>query len=200
MSAPPPVLAADLALCHPKFGPDEVRAVARQIEGPSTVRLTIVARDRRGLLADTAGVLAAHGLSIAEASAATWAKQGIALHALTITGAVDLPPGAWERIGDDLRAVGMEGEKLRPVFAPSGRPIVTVDGTGSEQALVRVTANDEIGLLWAICRWFADHELSIESLHATTEEGLAHDVFLVTGRCDPPDLARHLTSDALTAS
>jgi pimeloyl-ACP methyl ester carboxylesterase/predicted amino acid-binding ACT domain protein len=200
MSAPPPVLAADLALCHPKFGPDEVRAVARQIEGPSTVRLTIVASDRRGLLADTAGVLAAHGLSIAEASAATWAKQGIALHALTITGAVDLPPGAWERIGDDLRAVGMEGEKLRPVFAPSGRPIVTVDGTGSEQALVRVTANDEIGLLWAICRWFADHELSIESLHATTEEGLAHDVFLVTGRCDPPDLARHLTSDALTAS
>ncbi|MBV8952372.1 MAG: alpha/beta fold hydrolase [Actinobacteria bacterium] len=200
MSAPPAVLAGDLALCHPEFGAGEVRAVARPIEGPGTVRLTVVAADRHGLLADTAGVLAAHGLSITEGSAMTWGARGLALHALSVANADAVAPAACERLGDDLRAVASAGEPIVPGFTPVGRAIVTVDGSGFDQSLVRVTANDQIGLLWAICRWFAGHKVGIESLHATTDEGLAQDVFLVRGRFDPDDLARHLGTDALVRS
>jgi pimeloyl-ACP methyl ester carboxylesterase/glycine cleavage system regulatory protein len=196
MSASPTVLAGDLALCHPTFGRDEVRAVARQMHDPNTFRLTVVAADRRGLLADTAGVLGAHGLSIAAASAATWPKRGIALHSLTITDAAEVEPTTWERLGHDLRAVGAHGGNLRPAFEPSGRASVTINETGADHTLVRIAATDQIGLLSAICRWFADHGVSIESLHATTEDGNARDVLVVTGPFDASVLARHLSGGA----
>lgn len=198
MSAPPPVLAGDLVLCHPTFRPGEVRAVARPIEGPGAVRLTVVAADRHGLLADTAGVLASHGQSITEASAMTWAEPGLALHALSVANADDLDSEAWARLGDDLHAIGTADEKSRPAFTPSGRPIVTVDGASIDQTLVRVTANDQIGLLWAICQWLADHSISIDALHASTENGLAQDVFLVTGAFDPNELEAHLAAGPAT--
>src|SRR5205807_1350315 len=118
MSAHPAVLAGDVALCHPTFGRGEVRAVARQMHDPNTFRLTVVAADRRGLLADTAGVLGAHGLSITEASAATWPKRGIALHALTITDAAEVESTTWKELGADLRAVGAHGGEMRPAFKP----------------------------------------------------------------------------------
>jgi len=193
MSAPARVLAADLALCHPNLGPREVRAVARPIEGSTALRLTVVAHDRPGLLADTTGVLAAHGLAVGEASAATWSGRGIALHALTLHDAVQVASGGWERIGADLRAAGTGGHHPGPSFVAVGRASVTVNGTEPERILVRVTAPDQIGLLNEICRWFADSALSIESLHAATDEATAHDVFLVAGRCDASELAAHLS-------
>ncbi|MEA3055696.1 MAG: hypothetical protein QOD30_1128, partial [Actinomycetota bacterium] len=100
MSESTDVLAADLALCHPKLRGDEVRAVARAIEGSSAIRLTVVAADRPGLLADSAAVLAWHRLSIARASATTW-PGGLALHALTIEPPDPLDDEAWRALGDD---------------------------------------------------------------------------------------------------
>ena len=64
MSERPAVLAADLALCHPPLAPDEVRAVARPMEAPSTFRVTVVATDRPGLLADTAAALAEEDMTV----------------------------------------------------------------------------------------------------------------------------------------
>ena len=52
-----------------------------------------------------------------------------------------------------------------------------------------MSARDQIGLLSAICHWFADHELNVESLHASTDGQTAHDVFLVTGTCSAQELA-----------
>jgi glycine cleavage system regulatory protein len=193
MSAPPSLLAGDLALCHPRLGPGEVRAVARPIDESSGVRLTVAAPDRRGLLGDTTGVLARHGLCITDASAATWSQPRLALHALTIENAGDLDPGGWERLGDDLRTIGTAGAPTRPELVPIGQAIVTVDGSQPEQTLVRVLARDQIGLLSAICQWFADHELSVESLHASSDGDTARDVFIVNGSVDARDLSRHLS-------
>lgn len=201
MSAPPGVLASDLALCHPRFGAGEVRAVARPIESLGAVRLTVVAGDRRGLLADTAGVLATHGHPKTAASAMTWTEQGLALHALSVANAAGFDPGAWARLGDDLRASATADVTVRPGFTPSGRAMVSVDGTGADQTLVRVTANDQIGLLWAICQWFADRAVSIDSVNATTNHGVAQDVFLVRGPVRPrrartsPEFARRNADD-----
>ena len=93
MSERPSVLAADLALCHPPLADAEVRAVARPMEDPTTFRLTVVAADRPGLLADTAAALADQHLMVLSASVATWSDRGIALHALTCTSTTGGVPG-----------------------------------------------------------------------------------------------------------
>jgi UTP:GlnB (protein PII) uridylyltransferase len=50
--------------------------------------------------------------------------------------------------------------------------------------MVRVVADDQVGLLSAVCRWIALHDVSIESLHARTVKGRADDTFLVAGQVD----------------
>jgi glycine cleavage system regulatory protein len=193
LSAPTDLLAADLALCHPALAPGEVRAVAREIDGSAAVRLTVAAEDRRGLLADTTAVLARHGLAITDASAATWSAQRLALHALTINQPVDFATAGWDRLGEDLRAIGNADARVRTRFMPLGRAHVTVAGDHQDQTLVRVVARDQIGLLATICRYFADRGLSVESVHAATDGATARDVFVITGECCAADLARRLS-------
>jgi pimeloyl-ACP methyl ester carboxylesterase/glycine cleavage system regulatory protein len=195
LSAPTSVLAADLTLCHPKLRPGELRAVARRLVESNAMRLTVVAPDRRGLLADTAGAITAHGLSITEASAATWraseGASGIALHALTVHGADSFAPDDWERLGEDLRSVVRSGVR-REFGLPPTRATVTVYGAGADRSLVRLTAPDLIGLLWTVCDWFARHGVGVESLDASTRDGMARDVFLVSGTFLASDLTGHL--------
>lgn len=192
MTESPGVLAGDLAMCHPPLKRNEVRAVARPIDNSYAVHLTVVAHDRPGLLADSAAVLAGHGLSVAEASAGTWG--GLALHAFTLQPDGPLDDDAWARVGHDLEA--MVTTPVRPsfVFMPLGRATVEADGEAVGRSLVRVTARDQIGLLWAICRWFADHHISIESVHASTLHGVASDTLVVAGKVDADALAAHLSN------
>ncbi len=192
MSAAPTVLAGDLALCHPKLRDDEVRAVARRIRGSDMYRLTVVASDREGLLADTAAVLADEGVSVVSASATTWPERGQALHALTVRSDGGLDAARWEGIGARLRDAG-RGDGVPDPYRPSGRVDVTVTGSGDGHSVVRVTAPDRVGLLAAVCRWFADREVSVEAASVATVDGIAKDVFLVDGPCDVDALVRHLS-------
>jgi pimeloyl-ACP methyl ester carboxylesterase len=198
MSAPAQVLAGDIALCHPRLGADEVRAMARPLADSGTVRFTVVARDRPGLLADTAAVITTHGLSIAQASAATWSEDVLALHALDLPDASHLTAEDWERIGVDLRSPLRAGTREMPHLPVRAK--VTVYGAGDHRSLVRVTASDQAGLLWRISAWFARYDVSIESLDASTTNGVVHDVFLVAGRFDAADLRHHLSHGALATS
>ena len=191
MSEPAIVLAGDLALCHPRLKRREVRAVARPVEGSRDVRLTVIAHDRPGLLADSAAVLAGHGLSISQASAGTWG--GLALHAFTLQTSGPIGDEAWSRLGDALQSMERADLRSNLVFMPIGRCTVDVDGDATGHSLVRVSAKDQIGLLWAICRWFADHGISIASVHASTEDGVAFGTFVVDGDLDPHELASHLS-------
>ena len=61
--------------------------------------------------------------------------------------------------------------------------------------MVQVTAPDRIGLLSAVCRWFADNDVSVEAASISTVDGIAKDVFLVDGDCDVDALARRLSTD-----
>ena len=106
MSESPAVLAGDLALCHPRLAPGEVRAVARPVDDPTSSRLTVVAPDRPGLLADTAAVLALEGVSVRAASAATWPAAGLALHALTFEAPRAFDEARWDALGQRLRELG----------------------------------------------------------------------------------------------
>jgi hypothetical protein len=175
-------LASDLALCHPPLAPREVRA-RMATAGPTRWRLTVAAHNRRGLLADTAGLLAHEGLSISSASAVTWPHLDLALHALCLPGA---PPGpvTLERLGKRLRAAA-EGDRPEVRFEPEGEAEARVVGEAGGDGIVAVTAPDQFGLLWAICRWFADNGGDIQAA-GVSGGAIVHDVFIVR---DCPDVA-----------
>lgn len=186
----PAALAGDLALCHPALGPAEVRARASTATADGSWRLTVVARDRPGLLADTAAVLAAEGLSVEGAAVATWGEPDIALHALRVTG--PLPDEqVLARVGDRLRTMG-PAERPTVPFSPVGEARVWVAGDADGDPVITVEAPDQVGLLWAICRWLADHDLSIQAAWVTSDTQ-ARDVFVVRGAVDTTALQRRLS-------
>ncbi len=161
MSEQAPVLAADLALCYPPLARDEVRAVARPMEDPATFRLTVVAADRPGLLADSAAALAAEGLTVLSASVATWADLDIALHSLTFTSTTAAVPD-WDALGESLRSSATRPacgfplyadrsghrdrgpERARPVGRAGDRSGRTRP-VGSDQSLVRRARREHRG-------------------------------------------------------
>ena len=194
MGAPATLLAADLVLCHPAIGPTEVRAVAHRIDD-RTMRLTVAAHDRRGLLADTAGVLAAENLSILGASAMSWTESKVALHSLTVS-AADLSTEAWAELGIRLRSLG-GGDRPSVKFTPTGRAVVSSSPSAMGRCVLTVTAPDQIGLLWAICQWLADEGSSIEAAHIGTDAGTVRDHFVVVGAPDPVALEARLTGPHL---
>ena len=191
LSESAPALAGDLVLCRPKLHKGEVRALARRIENSSLVRLTIAARDRRGLLADSAAVLTSNGLSIVNASASTWRPQELALHSFIVRGGVEFDEGGWDVLGERLRSMVATGHADIP-FIRALHPVrVTVQGSG-DRSIVQVVAPDEQGLLSTICRYFQTHRVNIETLQAITTDGTAHDTFLVAGRVDAGELKSQL--------
>ena len=155
------------------------------------MRLTVIALDRPGLIADSAAVLAGHGLSISQASAGTWG--GLALHAFTLRPDRPIDDDAWSSLGADLQSMTEPHGETSLVFMPLGRTTVEVDGDATGHSLVRVSAKDQVGLLWATCRWFADRGISIESVHASTQDGIAFGTFVVDGDLDADALALHLS-------
>ncbi len=191
LSEAPEVLAADLVLCHPRIRPGEVRAVARPLPDGDRFRLTVVAQDRRGLLADTTAVLATAGVSVERASVMTWPEHHLAVHALTVRSAGGIDDALWEPVGARLQASAET--PVRMLFRPSGRARVTTTGGGTGTSIVRVHVPDDIGLLSATCRWFADHGISIEAAGIDTTNGMANDVFLIDADCDTTQLAAHLS-------
>lgn len=195
------VLAADLALCHPKLGDDEIRAVVRPMDD-TTMRLTVVARDRPGLLADSAAVLAGNGLSISEASANTWPDMGLALHSFVLSASNTLEEPEWKVLCDGLRALS-SGRRPTSDGPRRGtrnrRVIVDCYGVGQTMSVVKVNADDEVGLLASITEWFAGHGVSIQALQARSAGGRADDTFLVTGVADASSLKRYLETASTNA-
>ena len=186
------LLASDLALCHPSLGPREVRASAVPIDRLGTWRLSIVARDRPGLLADTTGVLAAAGVPVLGASALTLTARRLALHSLVVS-APRLTETGWRQLGGRVQAAA-NGRAPRVRFEPRGVAEVTCTGRPRGLHLLTVSAPDQTGLLSAICRAVAEQALSIDVAHAVSQDGRAEDLFVVDGQVDVDDLAARLSA------
>ncbi len=204
LSAPADVLAADLTLAHPKLARNEVRVVIRPVDGGEADRLTVLAPDRPGLLADTTLVLAEEGLSVVAASVQTWTESHLAMHSLTVVRREVSDESAddrWQRIGERLRSAAVDAADLatdqaaEPIEAASygGRVDVSVIGSGEGKTIVGITAPDRPRLLHAICRWFADHDVSVEAASVATIGGSVHDVFVVNGTFDHEAMSRELS-------
>ena len=189
----PAAAASQLALCHPALRHEEVRAAVS--DSDAGWRLSVVAADRRGLLADTTAVLAAQGLSIVAASVATWPDLGLALHALDVAPPAPSPVEL-DLLGDRLRAVGRSAwTPFR--FRPAGRLVATWTGRSGEAELLTIEGPDQVGFVAGVCRWLADHDVDIVSAWVSTRRGTAHDVFGLTGsgvdRLDLDELATALS-------
>ena len=187
-------LAADLVLCHPPLGPEEVRAVVQPTTLPGTSRLCVVAHDRPGLLAGIAGATAIHGLTISGVSATLLSRHGLALMAVTAShpDGLELTPSEWDGVGAHLRAVLGHRKRVLPAFHAGPPVTVETSPQGQGRVLVTVEAPDRVGLLWAVASWFETNGANIEGVSFSTVGDMVRDSFLVVGEVEPTALAAHI--------
>jgi UTP:GlnB (protein PII) uridylyltransferase len=195
----PEQVAGDLALCHPALRPGEVRAIAHPLEGGTGHKVSVVAPDRPGLMAGTAGALAAHGLTIVAAAASSWPDLGVSVQRVVVEPAVAGADVGWDAVGADLTAALTGTTRLSVRFTPCPPVSVSTTDEGAGRAVVSVRAPDRVGLLWAIASWFEEHGCNIEVANIDADGGTATDTFVVSGRIDADALATHLAGRSTPA-
>jgi len=155
-----------------------------------TYNLTVAARDRHGLLATLAGVMALASLDIL-AVEAVGTRSGIALDTFTVRSATLAPigPENWSRLDRlldaalrDRLSIGVRLNERRRHYRASSMGIDRVEVLENDPyaAVVRIRATDRAGLLYDIARAMAESGLEIRSMTATTRHDTADDVFRVT--------------------
>ncbi len=166
-------VARDFALVSPPIGASEVRTRAGRGVREGTYEVTVVARDRPGLLSLIAGALAVSGMNILSARAFT-TEDGVALDPFVVEPAFrgEIDEERWRRFRTDLRHA-LEGrisldhriEEKRAHYPPPSTDVpvrVTVDNRASDfYTVVEVSAPDRIGLLHDLARAFHDLDLDV---------------------------------------
>jgi [protein-PII] uridylyltransferase len=191
LAVPPDRAGRHFRLIGPPLGTAEVRTLAEAGARPGTYALTVVARDRPGLLSRIAGSLALSGLSILTAQVFT-TEDGVALDVFDVEGSFpgEVEEERWRKFRSTLRRT-VEGrvsleyrvrEKRRYYEpAPSDIPVkVTVDNDSSDFfTVIEVGAGDRLGLLFDITRALADLELDVHFAKVATYGGRVVDAFYV---------------------
>lgn len=155
------------------------------IEG--TYRITFVTRDRHGLFAVFAGVLALAGLDILAADG-NGTPGGIALDSFTVRSATLAPVdhAVWSRVERllDLALKGRLAIKVRLAerarqyrHEPPGKLAFEIDLNDPYAAVLSVRAPDRVGLLHDIALAIAESGLEIVSATALTRDDTAEDTF-----------------------
>jgi len=202
-----------------------VAAVIRHRLTTGYSRITLTARDRPGLLALIAGVLAAHRIDIQHAEvfstpddpAHDW-LAGKALDVFRVRG----PDGKaveakrWQAARDDLARVlsgeeqleDLMGRRLRASPLPQ-RPLpqvptkVTIDNDSARAySVIDVFTADRVGLLHKLAQTFFDLSLSVDLARIMTEGNRVSDAFYVRtldGRRLEGDLANRVVDVITTA-
>jgi [protein-PII] uridylyltransferase len=158
--------------------------VAVDVDGS---QLTVVARDRPGLLSRVAGTLALHGLDVRSAQVAS-NDEGVAVELLIVEPAFGQEPD-WDALADDVGKalsgrLSLESRladrarayasRQRPAAARPAEARVLFDNEASASAtVVEVRAPDAMGVLYRITRALADCDLDVRSAKVST---LGHEV------------------------
>jgi [protein-PII] uridylyltransferase len=155
---------------------DALSVVATEVADGS--RVTVVARDRVGLLADAAAMLAMQRSSVRAARAWTQDGYGVSVWDVAETGLDDVI------LRQRLEAI-VEGrvdaaERLSRVAPVELEPTVAVRPDVSPRATVlEVRSADRPGLIHTVCAALAAIEVSVRSAHVSTLGPQAVDVFYV---------------------
>lgn len=157
--------------------------------------VTVVAPDRRGLLAAVTGALALHGCNVRRATAVE-GIPGMALESFDIDQTFDRPVDwtAVEReviegltgdkpFGDLLRERDSTYARRRPVSAYPTKTHVKIDNTASDRSsIIEVRASDRLGLLHHITTVFAEEGIDVVSALVDTLGHEVVDTFYVRDR------------------
>ncbi len=170
--------------------------VIHTLEQPAEacVVFTFVGRDRQGLFAEVAGVLALNNINILSAQIYTW-RDGTAVDVFRVSSPLDRvdPHRVWEKVRRDLRLT-FAGRlplrerllrKARPSLLSAARPRsrpprVAVDNASSDFfTLIEVFAHDSVGLLHRITDTLFQLGLDIRIAKIATRGDQVADVFYV---------------------
>jgi Kef-type K+ transport system membrane component KefB len=141
--------------------------------------IDVVARDRPGLLATVAGVLADHGLDILDAVVATWADGG-AVDSFRVRGTASRTT-APDATGIEASIVAAFGAPLSSPPAPDAE-LHFDDHSSPWYTLCEVRGPDRRGLLRDLATGFASVGADVHSARLTTVVGTAVDHFELTDR------------------
>jgi len=167
---------------------------ARDNPAEDCSEITFLAKDRPGLFADMAGVLALNSVNILSADIYTW-RDGTAVDIFKATRPLDPidPDRIWQKVKRDLEST-FEGKlslayrlgqkRASSVLSnheiPSRPPHVVIDNSSSDFfTLVEVFAGDQVGLLHLIAKTLFDLRLDIRIAKIATKGDQIADVFYV---------------------
>src|SRR5579864_8282471 len=171
--------------------------------GPAaTVRgseVTVVAKDRPGLLWQAAGVLASHRLAVRSANATSVGDTAVTV--FDVEPEFGEPPDATLVAGDMRRM--LQGRldiadrlerRVRAAARPGARPgapvpapkVTLVDDASETATVVEVRAHDAPGLLWRVGRALGECGLDVRAARVETLGAEVVDVFYVTGEDGQP--------------
>ena len=208
LAVPTEVAARHFRLLAPAMGATELRTDARSGERSGTYDLTVVARDRPGLLAKIAGALSLNGMNILSAHAFT-TEDGVAMDIFVIEPLFEeeVDEDRWRRFRSDLRRA-LEGrvsldyrvrEKRRHYPRPKvlTATSVNIDNSVSDFfTVVEVSAPDRIGLLFDVARAFHELELDVHVAKVATFGTRVVDAFYVRDlfgeKVEDPDHIREI--------
>ncbi|MGN7246648.1 [protein-PII] uridylyltransferase [Janibacter anophelis] len=179
---PSPVIGIDAAAVREVVaGRPHVRVEAE----PGGWTVVVHCRDRVGLFADTAGLLAAHGMTVRRARLAT--VDGVAVDEWFVESPGGDPPEPSRITAGLVRLESGDRTVLRSALArrgrtpaPGGTQAFVVPSAASGATVVEVRARDRPGLLHDLGRALADEGVSTRSAHVSTFAGRTLDTFYVT--------------------
>jgi [protein-PII] uridylyltransferase len=167
---------------------------ARENPVENCAEITFLAKDRPGLFADMAGVLALNSVNILSADIYTW-RDGTAVDIFKATKPLDPinPDRTWQNVRRDLErtfegklslAYRLGQKRTSSVLSnhkrPSRPPQVMVDNRSSDFfTLIEVFADDRVGLLYLITKALFDLRLDIRIAKIATKGDQTADVFYV---------------------
>ncbi|MDQ4053262.1 MAG: HD domain-containing protein, partial [Actinomycetota bacterium] len=169
----PPIVTDDVPI------PDDLRtgSVAISVEPvPDGSRVTTIALDRVGLLADFAAMFALNRSPVRAARVWSQGELGVSVWEIADE---HLDPAILRTKYDAVAGGRVDpDDRLRP--APGGglAPTVVVRPEASDQATVlEVRAADRPGVVYLVCRVLADRDIAVRSAHVDTLGPQAVDVF-----------------------
>jgi [protein-PII] uridylyltransferase len=192
VSAPPAKAASVSAADLESVASGEPRVVVRPQGG--SYRIDVFDRDRLGLFADTAGLLAAYGMVVRTAILRT--LDGVAANEWHVETPSGEPPEeqrivrGLERLAQgDRTPLGLLERRRQFAGQPSARAssgspgqarALVVPRASEEATVIEVRAQDRPGLLHELGLAFAKAGLSVRSAHIATYAGQTLDTFYVT--------------------
>jgi len=158
--------------------PDAERVDVRLEEGEDGSTVTVVARDRVGLMAAVAGALAVQRVSVRTARA--WSQGELAVSVWeTVETGLDRAI-VRQRIEAVLSGSVDPAARLRPPRAGAPEPAVEIRQDASRSSTVLdVRVDDRPGVVYLVCQALTELGLSVRSAHVTTLGPQAVDAFYV---------------------